>query len=61
MANKVGGFLKEAKQELDKVTWPTRDELIGSTVLVIVTTLILAAFIGAVDFILSIVLRILLG
>jgi preprotein translocase subunit SecE len=61
MANKVGGFLKEARQELDKVTWPTREELVGSTILVIITTLILAAFIGSVDFILSIVLRVLLG
>ena len=61
MANKVAGFLNEVKQELDKVAWPTRDELLGSTVVVIITTLILAAFIGVVDFLLSIVLRILLG
>ncbi|OGW69555.1 MAG: preprotein translocase subunit SecE [Omnitrophica bacterium GWA2_50_21] len=61
MANKVAGFLNEVKQELDKVAWPTRDELLGSTGVVIFTTLILAAFIGVVDFFLSIVLRILLG
>ena len=61
MANKATGFFKEAKQELDKVAWPSREELVGSTVVVIVTTLILAAFIGSVDFILSIALRILLG
>lgn len=61
MANKVAGFLREVKQELDKVAWPSRDELFGSTGVVIFTTLVLAAFIGLVDFILSIVLRILLG
>ncbi len=61
MANKVTNFFKEAKQELDKVVWPTREELMGSAVVVIVTTLIMAAFVGVVDFILSIVLRILLG
>jgi preprotein translocase subunit SecE len=61
MANKVASFFKETKQELDKVVWPSREELMGSTVVVIVTTLILAAFVGTVDFFLSIVLRIFLG
>jgi len=61
MANKAAGFFKEVKQELDKVVWPSREELLGSTGVVIVTTLILAAFIGSVDFVLSILLRILLG
>ena len=61
MANKVASFFKETKQELDKVVWPSREELMGSTVVVIVTPLILAAFVGIVDFFLSIVLRIFLG
>lgn len=61
MANKVAGFFREVKQELDKVVWPSKDELFGSTGVVILTTLILAAFIGVVDFVLSILLRILLG
>ena len=53
MANKVFSFFSETKQELKKVVWPTRNELTGSTIVVIVTTLILAAFIGVVDLILS--------
>jgi len=53
VANKTFDFFSETKQELKKVVWPTREELIGSTVAVIVTTLILAAFIGTVDIILS--------
>ena len=53
MANKNFGFFSETKQELKKVVWPTRNELMGSTLAVIVTTLILAAFIGTVDLILS--------
>ena len=51
--NKLFGFFVETKQELNKVIWPTRQELVGSTFVVIVTTFILAAFIGVVDFILS--------
>jgi preprotein translocase subunit SecE len=50
---KIFKFFAETKQELNKVVWPTRQEMVGSTVIVIVTTLILAAFIGAWDFILS--------
>lgn len=57
MANKIISFFSETKQELKKVTWPTRHELMGSTGVVIVTTLILAAFIGFVDFILSQILQ----
>jgi preprotein translocase subunit SecE len=57
VANKFFGFFSETKQELKKVAWPTRRELLGSTGVVIVTTLILAAFIGFVDFILSQILQ----
>jgi preprotein translocase subunit SecE len=57
VANKIISFFSETKQELKKVTWPTRHELMGSTGVVIVTTLILAAFIGFVDFILSQILQ----
>ncbi|MFH1338797.1 MAG: preprotein translocase subunit SecE [Candidatus Omnitrophota bacterium] len=43
-------FLKEVKVQLTKVAWPTKDELIGATAVVIVITAITAAFIGLVDF-----------
>ena len=46
-------FLREVRQELGKVAWSTRQELIGSTVVVIGTTLILAVFIGIIDLVLS--------
>jgi preprotein translocase subunit SecE len=46
-------FLKEVKIELGKVSWSTREELIGSTFVVIVITGILAAFIGVIDLFLS--------
>ena len=44
-------FLKEARAELVKVTWPTRKELYESTILVIVSVLLVSVFIGAVDFV----------
>ena len=50
---KTSQFITEVKVEMQKVSWSTKDELIGSTVVVIVSTLLLAVFIGAVDIILS--------
>ncbi len=61
MAPKITNFFAETKQELNKVTWPSRDELWQATAVVIVTTFIMAAFIGACDFLLSMVMRIVLG
>ncbi len=51
MANKVANFLREVKIELGKVTWSTKNELIASTVVVIASVLLLAAFIGICDFV----------
>jgi len=51
--NKVTGFLNEVKVELSKVSWSTRQELVGSTIVVIVITLIMGLFIGLLDLVLS--------
>ena len=61
MLGGIGDFLRETKQELNKVTWPSRDELWQSTVAVIFTTFIMAVFIGIVDFFLSFIIRSFLG
>jgi preprotein translocase subunit SecE len=46
-------FVKEVQVELGKVSWPTRSELRDSTIVVIVTVLIVAVFVGIVDRILN--------
>ena len=46
-------FIKEVQVESTKVSWPTRNELRDSTVVVIVTVLIVAVFIGIVDRVLT--------
>ena len=46
-------FLKEVKVELGKVAWSTREELMGSTIVVIVITAIVTAYIGLVDVVLG--------
>jgi len=60
MLGGISQFIRETRQELNKVSWPTREELIGSTGVVIVTTFLLAAFIGVIDFFLSILIRVLI-
>jgi len=51
MINKIKSFLQESKQELKKVNWPTKDETVKYTMFVISFSLILAAFLGVLDFI----------
>ena len=50
---RIKKFLSEVKAELGKVAWSTRQELLASTVVVIVVTVILGFFIGIIDLILS--------
>ena len=45
----VREFGKDVRSEISKVSWPTRTELRDSTIVVIVTVLIVAAFVGLVD------------
>ena len=46
-------FLKEVREELKKVVWPTRDEVIRLTFVVILISLIVGLFLGGIDFILT--------
>jgi preprotein translocase subunit SecE len=43
-------FLRETFEELRKVVWPTPQELYRYTLIVVFTVLVMAAFIGAVDY-----------
>lgn len=61
MANKFVNFLKDIKIEMTKVSWPTKDELIGSTIVVLVSLTILSAFIGACDLVLSKIINIIMS
>jgi preprotein translocase subunit SecE len=45
----VRGFLKDVQVESTKVSWPTRNELRDSTIVVIVAVLLVSAFVGIVD------------
>ena len=59
--DKLKKYLKETVGELRKMTWPTKDELIGSTIVTVVVSLIVAIFIGVVDRGLAFVVRMVFG
>jgi preprotein translocase subunit SecE len=46
-------YWNETVAELEKVTWPSKDELVGSTIVTVVVSLILGFFIFGVDLMLA--------
>ncbi len=48
--SKVGQFLRESKAELKKVVWPSRDDVVSSVKVVIISTILIAIILGLLDF-----------
>jgi preprotein translocase subunit SecE len=55
--NKITTFIKEARVELRKVNWPTREQTIKYTGLVVGLSLAVALFLGALDYLFEYTLR----
>ncbi len=51
--SKISNYIRESIAELKKVTWPTKKQTANYTLLIIGISLILAALIGFVDFLLT--------
>lgn len=49
----AGAFLIEVRRELKKVTWPTRQEIVQMTTLVILVSLAVGIYIGVIDVVLA--------
>ncbi len=58
---KIKNFIKESKSELKKVDWPSKDEVINSTVVVLVSIAFISIGLGILDVSLSAVLDLLMG
>ena len=56
-----GQFVREVRQEVDKVTWPTRKETLVTTVMIFIMVFILMIFFFSVDQILSWGIKLILG
>jgi preprotein translocase subunit SecE len=47
--NKITSFLKEVKLEMKKVNWPTREETIRYTLIIVSISAIVAIYLGGLD------------
>ncbi len=61
MFEKIKAFLKDAAVELRKVSWPTRQETVNSTVVVIALILLLGVFLAIIDGALAKIMGIIIG
>jgi preprotein translocase subunit SecE len=55
-AYRTGAFLVGVREELKKVTWPTRPELVKATRMIIVLSILLGLTIGLMDYVLQLIL-----
>tara|TARA_Y100000994_G_C15521321_1_gene371730 strand:+ start:23 stop:223 length:201 start_codon:yes stop_codon:yes gene_type:complete len=54
-------FLRQVRQEVSKVTWPSRRETITSTIMVLLMVVFMAVFFFLIDQVLSVGIRAALG
>ncbi len=55
--NKIKEYLEDVRKEMKKVSWPDQQELVDYTIVVVIFTIILSAFIFAVDQVYSTILE----
>lgn len=58
---KLGNFIKEARMELKKVEWPNKEEVVNSTIVVLISIVIVSVGLGAMDFLLTFFVKSVLG
>lgn len=54
-------YLSEVRQELQRVSWPSRQQTVQKTILVISVSLAVGVYIGVLDFVFTRLMTILLG
>lgn len=58
---KVKKYLKNVRAEFDKISWPSREEIVSFTILVILMVVVLTAYVGGLDALFSQLIRYLIG
>jgi preprotein translocase subunit SecE len=61
LLRQIWGFLREAKAELKKVTWPGKQQIWYSTIIVIAFTLCVSLYLGVLDLLLRFFFRTILS
>jgi preprotein translocase subunit SecE len=59
--NVVVRYFKETRAEIRKVSWPTREQATKLTMIVLAVTVVMAAFLGAIDFIFATLVRLIVS
>ena len=54
-SNAIIKYFYETRAELRKVTWPTRDETKNLTIIIVIVTVVMAIFLGLLDYIFQVV------
>jgi len=54
-------FVREARAELKKVEWPSKQEVINSTIVVLISLLVVSLGLGGMDFFLTFLIRLFVG
>jgi len=57
LPKRVSRYLREVRQEIKKVTWPSKEEIISSTLVVLVTVAFFVLLIGSLDFVFAKLVR----
>ncbi len=58
--NRLSQFWRDTRGELRKVVWPNREQAMNWTMIVVVVVAGMSAFLGAIDFVLSALVRLIL-
>ena len=61
ISSSVTQFASDIENEARRITWPSRQEAVKSTLAVVAISSIFAAFLGLVDYLFSLAVRVLLG
>jgi len=59
--NRSVQFIKEAWIELKKVAWPSQKETLGATAVVLVLVILVSAYLGLVDMLLTRLMKVIIG
>jgi len=54
---RMGAYLRDVRGEMKKVTWPSKDDMIKTTVAVIIISLFFGVYLFGVDFVFSRIFR----
>jgi preprotein translocase subunit SecE len=59
-SNRILAYLQKSKEELEKVVWPTRQQVITHSLIVIGFVIVMGVFLGGLDFLFSLGVRFLI-